>query len=110
MFGAFEEKRTDVNIALQMLDDTYSDRCDRLIVVSGDSDLVPAVDMVKTLFPEKTVIVYVPARNRQRGAAAELRGSADSDHTLPLALLRHCHFPNQVPDDRGGFITKPPDW
>ncbi|MGW8255844.1 MAG: NYN domain-containing protein, partial [Thermoguttaceae bacterium] len=44
-FSSFEEKRTDVNIALWMLHDAQKDLCDRLILVSGDSDLVPAVSM-----------------------------------------------------------------
>ena len=59
IFSTVEEKRTDVNIALQMLEDSYEDRADRLILVSGDSDLVPAVIKVKAL--GKEVIVYVPA-------------------------------------------------
>ncbi len=42
-----EEKGTDVNIALQMIDDAYQGLCDRIILVSGDSDLVPAIELVK---------------------------------------------------------------
>ena len=53
-----EEKRTDVNIAIQMLEDAYEDRCDKLILVSGDSDLVPAVIRVRNL--GKKVLVYIP--------------------------------------------------
>ena len=34
-----EEKRTDVHIAVSLLDDAYQDHCDRFVVVSGDSDL-----------------------------------------------------------------------
>lgn len=37
-----EEKRTDVNIAVQMLDDGYQDACDRFIVVSGKLSQLPA--------------------------------------------------------------------
>ena len=36
-FSTQEEKRTDVNIAVSMLDDAYQNLCDHLIVVSGDS-------------------------------------------------------------------------
>ena len=61
MFPKPKEKRTDVSIALHMLDDALSDRTDRLVVVSGDSDLVPAIDLVKHRRPEKEVIVYVPS-------------------------------------------------
>jgi len=40
-FTTVEEKRTDVNIAVQMMEDAYKDRCDQFVLVSGDSDLVP---------------------------------------------------------------------
>jgi len=105
-----EEKRTDVNIAVSMLDDAYQDLCDHLILVSGDSDLVPAVNMVKTRFPAKIVTVYVPSRNPIRGAAVELRAAADKDRDLPLNLLKHAQLPASIPDGSGGFITKPTSW
>lgn len=104
------EKRTDVNIALQMLDDAYQDVCDTLILVSGDSDLVPAVEMVRSRFPMKETVVYVPTRNASRGAAVELRTSAHRHRSLPLELLRKAQFPANVPDGRGGTITKPLGW
>lgn len=105
-----EEKRTDVQIGVDMLDDAYQDACDRLIVVSGDSDLVPAVNRVKARFPTKQVIVYVPSRNPVRGAAVELRSSADKDRTLPLNLLSRSQFPASIPDVSGGSIGKPAGW
>lgn len=109
-FRVPEEKRTDVNIAVQMLDDAYQDACDRFIVVSGDSDLVPGVNRVKVRFPKKEVFVYVPTRNPDRGAAVELRGSADKHRNLPLALLKMSRLPAQVPDGAGGVIHKPAGW
>ncbi|MCP4591822.1 MAG: NYN domain-containing protein [bacterium] len=110
VFSIQEEKRTDVNIALQLFDDAREDRCDRSIIVSGDSDLVPAANLVKGSFPGKKIIVYVPARDPIRGAAVELRAAADKDKTLPVNLLKHAQFPPRVPDGAGGFIEKPTDW
>jgi uncharacterized LabA/DUF88 family protein len=109
-FTTQEEKRTDVNIAVRMLDDAYQDVCERFVLVSGDSDLVPAVNLVKTRFPRKEVIVYVPARSRVRGAAVELRGAADKHRILPLEKLVHAQFPARVADGSGGVIEKPADW
>lgn len=105
-----EEKRTDVNIAVFMLDDAYQDLCDQFIIFSGDSDLVPAVSMVRQRFPQKKIIVYVPTTNPVRGAAVELRTSADVNRTLPLNLLPISQFPNSVPDGAGGFISRPAAW
>jgi uncharacterized LabA/DUF88 family protein len=107
-FNTVEEKRTDVNIAVQMMEDAYENRCDQFVVVSGDSDLVPAVARVKGL--GKKVLVYIPARDPTRGAAVELRTAADSAKILPLDLLRHSQFPASIPDGAGGMLTKPATW
>jgi len=105
-----EEKRTDVNIAIQILEDAYQNRCDRFVIVGGDSDLVPAANKVKSLFPSKKIIVYVPSRNPIRGAAVELRSAADRHKTMPLKLLKRAQLPLNVPDGGGGVIVKPRDW
>jgi uncharacterized LabA/DUF88 family protein len=59
-FKSREEKRTDVNIAIAMLDDAYRNECDRLILISGDSDLVPAIEMIGKRFPALKINVYIP--------------------------------------------------
>jgi uncharacterized LabA/DUF88 family protein len=107
---AWEEKRTDVNIAVQMIDDAYQDACDVFVVVSGDSDLVPPLYLIKQRFPHKTIVVYVPARDKIRGAATEIRNAADKNATLPQEILRHSQFPPTLRDGQGGTITKPPTW
>jgi hypothetical protein len=110
IFDVPEEKRTDVNIALQMLDDAHHDRAEQFIVISGDSDLVPALEMVKSQWPGKRLVVYVPSRHPVRGAAVELRSAADKDRTFPQQLLKVCQFPAELPDGRGGVIRKPVEW
>jgi 6-hydroxy-3-succinoylpyridine 3-monooxygenase len=105
-----EEKGTDVNIALQMLDDAYQCVCDRMILVSGDSDLVPAIKLVKKRHPEIQVTVYVPANDPKRGAARELRSAADKHQTLPQKLLQKAHFPDSLTLSSGEVIKKPSSW
>lgn len=93
-----------------MLEDGYADRCDLFVLVSGDSDLVPAVTRVKDLFPRMRVFVYVPARSAVRGAAVELRAAADKHRTLLLGLLKHAQLPPTLPDGAGGLLVKPAGW
>lgn len=45
--GKFHEKGVDVNIAVDMLVATYEDLCDNIILVSSDTDLLPAVKKAK---------------------------------------------------------------
>jgi len=110
IFSTYEEKRTDVNIALWMLHDAQQDVCERLVLVTGDSDLVPAICMIKDYFPNKEVIVYVPAKSLMRGAAVELRSVAHKDRTLPLDLLPKSQFPAQIKLDSGILVKKPLTW
>ncbi len=109
MFKRAEEKRTDVSIALQVLDDAYRDRCDLQIIVSGDSDLVPAITMVREQFPGMGIVVYVPARSDVRGAATEIRLAAGKHRKLPLGLLKRAQLPVTIADGSGS-IDKPPSW
>ena len=109
-FPMREEKRTDVHIAVQMLCDAFEDNCDLLVLISGDSDLVPAIHAVKARFPQKKVVVYVPSRSPARGAAVELRGASDRHRTLPLGLLKAAQFPAVMVDRNGLALNKPTDW
>lgn len=111
LFDKPEEKRTDVNIAVAMVDDAYQDRCDQFVLVSGDSDLVPAVRLIRQQFPRKKILVYIPAaRNSTRSGAYELRSAAHVARAIPLNLLARAQFPAQVPNGTGGFFNKPASW
>jgi hypothetical protein len=109
-FQTPEEKRTDVNIAVHMLDDAHRDLCDYMLLISGDSDLVPAVRMISSRFPTKQITVYVPARDPTRGSAVELRTAAHRSRDFPLNLLPHAQFPSTMPDGVGSSIVKPAAW
>jgi uncharacterized LabA/DUF88 family protein len=49
----YEEKETDVNIAAAIIEDAVMDVYDTALIVSGDSDLCPAIAAAKRLRPEK---------------------------------------------------------
>lgn len=113
-FDSQEEKHTDVNIALHMLDDAYRNRCDTLVLVSGDSDLAPAVRHVKNTFPMLRLFVYVPVRDLPvpgQRHAMELKHAAHEGKSLPPVLLKICQFPCVVKNERTGqIVQKPPNW
>lgn len=109
-YQAPEEKGTDVKIALQMLDDAYQRSCDRMIVVSGDEDLLPAIELVKMRFPDIKITVYIPARDPTRAAARRLRGASDKHSTLPLVLLAKSQFETILEGKTGEAIHRPTGW
>ncbi|MGH3681861.1 MAG: NYN domain-containing protein, partial [Natronosporangium sp.] len=56
----YEEKESDVNLAIALVEDAALDRFDTALVISGDSDLVPAVRAAKRLRPETEVVAVFP--------------------------------------------------
>ena len=51
----YEEKESDVRFATQIVADAYQRNCDIAIIVSADSDMVPAIELAKEANMEKTV-------------------------------------------------------
>ncbi len=68
--GVFHEKGVDVNIAVDMLVATYENLCDRIILVSSDTDLLPAVKKAK-----------------EKGKIVEYIGFS---HKVSLAMVANC--------------------
>jgi len=57
-----EEKQTDVNIALHAYRDAVRGNCDQLVICSNDSDLEPALRLVKA---EKSQLPHnVPTKKK----------------------------------------------
>ncbi len=47
--SGYQEKQTDMNIGTHLISDCLDNECEMSIVVSGDSDLVPAINFVRKL-------------------------------------------------------------
>lgn len=52
----YEEKETDVSIAVALLEDGVNDLFDTALLLSADSDLCPAVRALHRLRPDKRVV------------------------------------------------------
>lgn len=94
-----EEKKTDVNLACALLQGAYENQYDIAYVVSGDSDLVPPVEIVRQL--GKTVIVAHPPKRK----SDELCKTANNWFSISENALRKHQFPKQV-----GHHVKPIAW
>jgi len=55
-----EEKKTDVNISIRMIADCVQNKTDVVVLVSGDSDLVPPIEFIQHNYPAKKIRVYFP--------------------------------------------------
>ena len=99
----FEEKKTDVNIACEMLSDAYEDLFDVSFLVSGDSDLVPAVKKVIAI-GKKAIVVNPPKRK-----SSELNQVASTSFHIGPKRLKKCLLPAEVSVEKGK-ISMPEEW
>ena len=68
-----EEKHTDVNISVQMLEDCATNNVDTIVLVSADSDLLSPLQSIKRRYPEKRIRVYFPPELRSGALTAFMR-------------------------------------
>lgn len=59
-FRTFEEKETDVNIAVKILEYASTNEYDKLYIVSGDSDFIPAIKSAKKHYRKTKFINILP--------------------------------------------------
>lgn len=101
-----QEKKTDVNIATQLLCDAFHDLFDTALIVSGDADLVPPVQAVKELFPKKRVVIAFPPERH----SVELADTAHAYFTIYEGKFRRCLLPEHIDLPKGLHVDCPTKW
>ncbi len=101
-----EEKQTDVAIACRLLERFGRDRCDAVVLVTGDSDLAAAVREARKWFPDRDVLCGFPYRRESH----ELRSIA----TSTFRIRRERYLQHQLPDPvnlpDGTLVHRPREW
>jgi uncharacterized LabA/DUF88 family protein len=99
------EKMTDVRIASQMISDAVKNNYDSALLITGDGDLVPAIEVVKEIAPTKKIIIASPPRRPN----SDLYNAAGNRLNIFEATIKNSLFPNEVRMPNG-FILKCPDY
>ncbi len=97
-YVSHEEKRTDVNIAVAILDLAYRDTYDTACLISGDSDLIPAIRKVRDNFPAKSFKLLIPIGR----SADELKRACGGNHFASQITEKHLAR-HQLPDP---YVTR----
>ena len=99
-----EEKGSDVNIAVHLLNDAWLDYYDCAVIVSNDSDLAEAVRLVKEQHSDKLLGLMMPGKGHP---SKELMRHVDFIKRVRTGVLSTSQFPNPIPNTT---IYKPYDW
>jgi len=91
-----EEKRTDVNIAIKIIEDCISNNTDIISLVSADSDLVPLIEFIEKYFPNKKIRIYYPPSSY----SFNIKNNITSKKRKIIELRKNKHyFRNSIMDD-----------
>jgi 6-hydroxy-3-succinoylpyridine 3-monooxygenase len=106
------EKKTDVNIAVHMIDDCIEGACESMVLVSGDSDLEPAVAWVHKRDPDIKMTVYIPKLQDDPDLRRNdfYKSIGVECGPLPTDRLGSCQFKTAVKVETGKFVQRPEEW
>ncbi len=99
-----EEKGSDVNIAVHLLNDAWLDNYDCAVVVSNDSDLAESMRLVRQHHPQKILGLIMPGKGHP---SKELMQHANFIKRVRSGVLKNSQLPSPIP---GTKIYKPIGW
>lgn len=105
-FSRYEEKETDVALALKLIEVLATGECQTVVLVSGDTDMIPAISAARRLFPQCRIGVAFPFLRHNR----ELADLADFSVKIDQKAVRKAQFPVRVRLRNGSSVSKPAGW
>ena len=105
-----EEKKTDVNISVRMINDCIHGLTDTVVLVSADSDLIPPLALIRKEFPSIKLKVWFPPSNYSNDIADTLLAWKLKPTLMKKSYKR---FENAVMSDTVGEnppCTIPAEW
>lgn len=101
-----KEKKTDVNIAIQMTAVAFLDNFDDALLITRDSDLVPPIEIIKQHFVEKRIGLAISPGLISR----ELIRKVDYSFYLSRKVFKENQLPAAIEKSNGFMIKKPTNW
>ena len=101
-----EEKMTDSAIASHLVADAFREQFDTALLIGGDTDIVPAIKIVRRWFPKKRLVVWFPPARRNQAVedACHDLGNINGEH------LRLSQMPDSIDLNEGVTIHRPQEW
>jgi uncharacterized protein (TIGR00288 family) len=81
-----KQKRVDVLISTRMLECSYDSNIDQIVLLAGDADFIPAVEVAK----RRTAVVLAYGDTMEATASEELKRTCDGRIKLNQDYLADC--------------------
>jgi len=88
----YEEKQTDVNIALYILKGAFLDEYDTAVLSTADTDLIPVIKTLRSMPIFKRIGILFPIKRD----SIELKNEADFIMRIKKKHLKGCQLPDEI--------------
>ena len=105
-FEKHEEKETDIAIAARLFEVIIKNSCDTVVLITGDTDMAPAVKTCQRLFPNKTILFAFPYKRHNQ----ELKEISPRSFKIHADVYGQHLFSDTVRLQDGSIIHKPLSW
>ena len=106
VFTRAEEKETDVAMAVKLLEVCARGEASIGVLLTGDSDLRPAITTARRLFPQNKFGVITPFLRH----TTEMQEIGDFHFKVSQKLVHASQFPNPLRLANGRVLAKPAGW
>lgn len=115
----YEEKESDVNIAITLVRDSLQGAMDKALIITNDSDIAPAIRMARELNPRLQVRVLTPPLQSGAVVNHDLLQAAGlvkknkqgqtyrEEKRIGETALMSCLLPERVINSEGELIIRP---
>jgi hypothetical protein len=106
LFKRAEEKETDVAMGVKLLEVFARSEAPIAVLMTGDTDLRPAIRTARQLFPQNLIGVVTPFLRH----TTEMQEIGDFHFKVSQKLVQSAQFPNPIRLPDGRVIAKPHGW
>lgn len=97
---------TDVNIAVELMKDSFDDAFDTALLLSADSDLAAPVSFIRDRYPSKRIVMVRPPNRQSKKLESLVHGS----FALGRKMLQDSQFPDAYTKPDGFILNRPVEW
>ena len=103
----FTEKKTDVNLAADMMEGAWTGAFEQAVLCTNDTDLEAAVASIKRCHPHLRVGLVAPVKDNKRPISKDLSVLVDWVKKLSSLHVAAAQLPDKIPHTS---IHKPNEW
>lgn len=105
-YQTFEEKETDINIAAKMMLESSKNPVDKILLFSGDSDMIAGVKAMKEFAPGVHIKAIIPYHR----SSEDLINNCHSCAKIKLKHLENNQLPDNIDLGNGKYLSRPREW